>query len=306
MELSDLRTFLVVADELNISRAARRVSFSQPAVSRLVRRVERSVGVQLLNRCGQTWTLSAAGADFVDRAARIVADFDGAVGHAREVASAEDPAARPISRLRVGIFFPAAAELTRPILRAYQSICPRVHVQLLDLTPLGGDSALIAGRVDVAFLWSPVTAANVTAVQLFEDRFAVLLAPHHRLANHDALDITDVAGEKYTKTMSMSLAWQAASALDPWRRRPDRAVRVDTVNDAMRAIERGSAISIGPTSLQRYAPFDGIHYVPFDTPTRPISLLCHRGDDTRPLTTQFVVTATEVAARLASLVPIPR
>ncbi len=304
--MNDLRCFLVVAEELNISRAAERVFLSQPAVSRLVRRVERSIGAQLLERSGQTWKLTPAGADFLEHAAHIVADLDCAVARARAVAIDRGPPTTSLPPLRVGVFFPAAAELTRPILKAYQLSAPDVRVQVVDITRLGGEQALTNARVDVAFLWSPVSSSGIASVVLFEDRFALMVADDHELAHRNVLRVADVATQRYTVTMSMSARWQAASTLGPWRRRPDLAVRVSTVTDALRAVRSGRAVSIGPTSLQRYAPVAGISYLAFDARTHPTSLLCSRVDDRRPLVREFVARASDTARRLAPLIPVPR
>lgn len=306
MQMSELRCFLVVAEELHISRAARRVYLSQPAMSRLIDRIERAVGTRLLDRSGLGLSLTPAGTVFADDAARIVRDFDRAVVRAQAAAIGARPGRRGRRLLRIGIFFPAAAELTAPILAAYRSSSPGVHLEIVDVAVHGGEEALTAGRVDVAFLWSPVVAQGVTSVALFEDKFALLVASNHRLSGGGKLSVEDVSDAPYTVTTSMSRAWQDASTLKPWRSRPNHAVPVKTVTDAMKTIKTGAAVSIGPTCLARYAPVTGISFVPIDMSARPLALLCRRSADDRPETREFVALATQTARRLAPLVPIPQ
>jgi DNA-binding transcriptional LysR family regulator len=304
MELRELRCFLVVAEELHIGRAAQRVYLSQPAMSRLVHRIEKTVGTQLLERTSAGVSLTPAGAAFVDDAARILSDFDRAVVRARAISTTQPTSCH--RQLRIGMFFPSAAELTKPIVAAFRASAPNVRIEIIDIAGLGGEQALTTGRVDVAFLWSPVVAHDITSIELFQDRFALLVASHHHLAQRARVRLEDVSDERYTVTTSMSTVWQKASMVPQWQGRPEHAVQVRTVTDAMKAIELGAAVSIGPTCLARYAPVRGISYLPLNLTARPISLLCRRTDDERPESHGFLALAAETAKRLAPLLPTPR
>lgn len=304
MDLSELRCFLVVADELHLGRAAQRVLLSQSALSRLMVRVEASVGTPLLDRSGTGLTLTRAGGAFADDAARIVGDFDRAVLRARAASKRRPAGPRGYRQLRVGLLFPAAAELTGPILAAYRASAPDVDLRVIDIADRGGEHALASGFVDVAFLWSPVVSPTILAVTVFQDRFALLVSTDHRLVGSPVVDIEDLSQERYTVTTSMSRQWQQASTLDSWRSQPLHALRVRTVTDAMKAIEKGEAVSIGPTCLARFAPVTGVNYLPLDLKTRPRSLICRRDSDRRPETANFVAVASETARRLWPLVAV--
>ena len=303
MDVRELRCFLAVAEELHITRAAQRVYLSQPAMSRLISRIEQTVGTPLLDRSGPRLFLTPAGVAFADDAALLVRAFDRAVSRARAAGIEQRAGRRRDRHLRIGLLFPAAAELTAPIVAAYQSSHADVHLEFVDVAGLGGEQALTNGRVDVAFLWSPVAAQDVASVELFQDRFALLVANDHELANCGNLRSDDLSHARYTVTTTMSGAWQKASTLESWRSRPDLALPVRTVTDAMKAIASGAAVSIGPTSLARYAPVTGVRYIPLDVEGRPRSLLSHRRSDDRPATLEFVTMAAETARQLAPLVP---
>ncbi len=72
MELYQLRTFLVVADEGNLTRAAEKLFTSQPAVSSQIRALEDEFGVRLFDRSAKGMALTAAGAKMRDQARMIV------------------------------------------------------------------------------------------------------------------------------------------------------------------------------------------------------------------------------------------
>lgn len=72
MELYQLRTFLVVADEGNLTRAAEKLFTSQPAVSTQIRALEEEFGVRLFERSAKGMALTSAGAKMRDQARMIV------------------------------------------------------------------------------------------------------------------------------------------------------------------------------------------------------------------------------------------
>jgi DNA-binding transcriptional LysR family regulator len=79
LTLRDLRYFVVVADELNMTRAAARLHLSQPALSTAVQRLEHEVGVALLQRHARGVALTPAGAAFASKARVALATAEDAV-----------------------------------------------------------------------------------------------------------------------------------------------------------------------------------------------------------------------------------
>ena len=72
MEIQQLRVFLAVAEELHFGRAAERLHLAQPPVSRIVRQLERDLGVDLFVRSTRSVRLTAAGSALVAPAREIL------------------------------------------------------------------------------------------------------------------------------------------------------------------------------------------------------------------------------------------
>ena len=73
MELSQLETFLAVAEERSFSRAAVRLHRTQPAVSQVIRKLEASLGETLFDRAARDGSLTASGELLRDYAQRLLA-----------------------------------------------------------------------------------------------------------------------------------------------------------------------------------------------------------------------------------------
>ena len=72
MELRQLRYFLTVAQELNITRAAERLNMSQPPLSNQIRGLEEELGVTLFVRGKRRLTLTEEGSFLLQRAAQLL------------------------------------------------------------------------------------------------------------------------------------------------------------------------------------------------------------------------------------------
>jgi len=104
MDISDARTFVVVAEAGSISRAARELHLTQPAVTRRIQRLEQAVGAPLIDRRKRPFALTDIGQLAVERCRRLVALRD-------ELKSLSRGGASPTRECRIGIAH-ALTELT--------------------------------------------------------------------------------------------------------------------------------------------------------------------------------------------------
>ena len=86
METREVAYFTAVAEELHFGRAAERLGITQPPLSRAVARLERRMGVRLLERTSHSVALTPAGLVFLDECHRLLQALDDAVRRARQAA----------------------------------------------------------------------------------------------------------------------------------------------------------------------------------------------------------------------------
>lgn len=145
-EISQLRCFVAVAEELHFHRAAERLNMTQPPLSRQIKLLEHHVGTQLLDRTSRTVKLTAAGRSFFPEAARILRMAEEAAATARRVAKGD------IGSLAIGFTAATGYSLLPEIVRLVRTLIPGVSLTLKEMVSSVQLEALAAGQLDFALL----------------------------------------------------------------------------------------------------------------------------------------------------------
>jgi DNA-binding transcriptional LysR family regulator len=187
MELRQLRYFVLLAEELHFGRAAAREHIVQSALSQQLQRLERELGVLLIERTTHHVQLSPAGAAFLIEARQILAHVDRA-------AVAAQRAARSTPSLRVGIV-DASYDSMPLILHAIQQRFPDLEIHQVEAGVPEQFQRLMDGRLDVG-LGRASLAPPTVASELFRlDALGVLVAEEHRFAALSAVPVASLAAE---------------------------------------------------------------------------------------------------------------
>ena len=124
MTLSQLRTFIAVAEDGSVRAAAERLHVSQPSVSGAIAALSEEVGVPLTERDGRGMKLSAAGEAFLPHAKEALGLLE--LG----TRMAQSAAANASSTVRIVAAYTAAEFLLPPLLRAFREQHPEVPIAL--------------------------------------------------------------------------------------------------------------------------------------------------------------------------------
>jgi DNA-binding transcriptional LysR family regulator len=264
MELRHLRYFVAVAEELNFRRAAERVHVAQPAVSEQVRKLERELGVILLDRTRRRVRLTEPGAVLLEDARRVLRLADAAKQSARRAGEGVT------SRLRIGY---VAAALPAAVPRALQAIRtsparpetilePGCALDLLD--------AVRDERLDVAVVPLPVPVDGLRVMRL-RDQHAVAALP----ITHPHSALTSISLERVAPERLMLLSREANRPFYDGIIAACRAARLapslldlpdDDVEQGLLAVASGVGMALLPESVaERYAT-PGVRFVPVADP----------------------------------------
>jgi DNA-binding transcriptional LysR family regulator len=186
MELRHLRYFAAVADAGTVSRAARQLHVTQPALSRQIQDLERDLACRLFDRIGRRVVLTRDGDEILERTRRLLADAEALRERARALADGE------AGVLRIGAT-PQFIEASLPgVLTRYARTYPGIEVQLVE----DGGGVLLR-RVQQGELHLSTGALRTGGLQgqpLFPLRVLAVMQRTHRLAGRDDLRVTELTG----------------------------------------------------------------------------------------------------------------
>jgi len=190
MNLRDLRYLVALADHGHFGRAADACYVSQPTLSTQIRKLERELGVELIERNPRGMVLTEVGARVVERARVVLNEADSITRIAQQ---SRDPEA---GSLKVGIF-PTLAPYLLP------HVVPNVHARFPDLELLLVEEKteevlrrLRGGELDAGVLALPVHEEQLHQEPLFQEDFLLAVPRRHRLADTEGRAPTSVlAGE---------------------------------------------------------------------------------------------------------------
>lgn len=181
MELRALRYFVTVAEELHFGRAAQRLHIVQPAVSQQIVRLERELGVRLLERTSRRVRLTPAGERVLAAARETLA----AAARVRVVAG------EPAAVLRIGVASCADQRLDRALgrLRGGERLA---EPELVDLPVPVRVEAVRDGELDLALVRGAVTSTTARVVRAWSEPLHAVLAREHPAAGKPAVGLHDL------------------------------------------------------------------------------------------------------------------
>jgi DNA-binding transcriptional LysR family regulator len=187
VELRQLRYFVTLAEELHFGRAAQREHIVQSALSPQLQRVERELGVRLLERNTHHVGLTAAGAIFLVEARQILAKVDRAAGVARSAVGAA-------STLRVGIIDSSYDSMPQ-ILHEVQARYPQLVIHQVEAGVPEQYQQLTDGRLDVGIGRAALAPPQVSSLLFRQDPLGVLVPSGHRFAGLGGVPVAELARE---------------------------------------------------------------------------------------------------------------
>lgn len=297
-ELSQLRCFVVTAEELHFGRAAVRLNMTQPPLSRQIQLLERGLGVQLLERSSRQVKLTPAGSTFLPEARRIIRLAETSALAARRVAKGDTG--------RVAIGFTAVSGYTflpRIVARA-RSALPQFELELFEMVTSDQFDALMTGQIDIAFVRPPVEQASFESRPILRESLVVALPLGDLRSKQSELSPVDFDGRPlimysrigagYFNNMLTRL-FEVSGAL------PEYVQHVTQIHSMLGLVRAGLAAAIVPVSAIQLHMED-IEFRKFVTvPEQPVELqMAWRRDNVNPALQPMLRLCAEVSSNDAT------
>jgi DNA-binding transcriptional LysR family regulator len=205
-DLRLLQSFVVIAEEGSLSRAARRLHIAQQSLSQQVRVLEAQVGAPLLERSSRGVTLTPVGQVVLRESLPVL-------GHAER---AMKVVARSVHgdgvELRVGFLASLANEVMPPVIRLFAEHHPSISLETETLPIAELVAAIRSGRLDAAITRPPLVD-DLDTEPLGSEPVVIALPDAHPLCGSQTLRLADLSEEHWVMT--------PRSSWPPWHRKYD-------------------------------------------------------------------------------------
>ncbi len=191
MDLSELEAFLTVARMGSFTTAASALHRSQPGVSRQVRRLEKELGVSLLDRRGGSVRVTTAG----EQALRFAEDTLDRFNRLR--ASLRDDHAVVRGKLNIAASTTPGQFLVPTLVAGYRELHPGVQAEIaiMDSTNVAAD--VREGGCDVGFIGIKYPDRRLHYQVIAQDEIVLAVPRGHRFAGQHAIAVAELAGERF-------------------------------------------------------------------------------------------------------------
>lgn len=184
-----LNTLLKVYEMGSYTRAAEKLSLTQPAVSKHIRQLERELGVSIFDRTGPKLRLTPEGKLIVRYAERVIALSDG-------LRRALADRSRAVDRLRVGVTHTSESSIVAEVLARYteENVNTRITLRTDALASLY--EMLKSYQIDIAIVEGDVSDPAIRTIRLDTDNLAVAVSNEHPLASRPSVTIDELRRER--------------------------------------------------------------------------------------------------------------
>jgi DNA-binding transcriptional LysR family regulator len=277
MDFAALQVFKAVVDEGGISRAAKKLHRVQSNVTTRIQQLEASLGAQLFVREKRRLHLSPAGELFLSYARQLLE-----LSHQARAAVQGDA---PRGVLRLGTLESTAASRLPPVLSRYHEKYPAVRVELATGTADALVDAVLARKVEAAFVADCKVADQLDMIPVFSEEL-VVIAPrsHPRIRRPQDVQsdtiISFPSGCAYRRHLQ---AWLATGNVVP-----DKVLDLASYHAIVACVAAGTGIAFAPRAV-------------LATLRNTADVTIHPLPDKRPVTTSLVWRKGEASLALKAL-----
>lgn len=255
-EISHLRCFVAVADELHFGRAAARLNMTQPPLSRQIQLLEHALGAQLLDRANRRVRLTPLGRTFLPQAQRLLQFAEGAVESIQRAARGD------AGTVTIGFTAASGYDFLPHVIHKLRTRLPEVSFVLKEAVTARQLEALASGRLDIALVRPPVSPTRYSSKVVLREPMILALPAEHRMAGQEVIDLADLgdepvigysAGEaRYFHDLVHRLFVGAGGV-------PNLVQQVSQIHSVLALVRTGLGVALVPEAARRLG-FDGVVY----------------------------------------------
>jgi DNA-binding transcriptional LysR family regulator len=293
-DISLLRCFVTVAEEMHFGRAAERMNMSQPPFSRQIQILERIMDVQLLERTSRSVKLTPAGQTFLPEARHILQLLDSATLLTKRIALGKT------GSLKVGFTAMTAVGVLPRLVAGFRGAFPNGELRLQEASSADQLRKLHSSEIDIAIVRPPLPQTALRSLCLSSEPLIAAIPATHALAEKSKIKLRDFDGEPFISYLPYEayyLCTMVGDLLATADVRPNYVQQLTQVHAVMALVHAGIGLSIVPGGARLFN-FSNVVLRPIADPQpKPLELfMVWRPDNLNPLVPQMVELARGIVS----------
>jgi len=284
IELTHLRYFLVMAEELHFERAARRLHISQPPLTRHMQSLENRLECALFERTPRTTRLTPAGAHFAQRARAIVADADNTFAEMQRTGRGEE------GRLIVATAPSLMLGWLPAVIRAYRKAYPNVAFRLDEMASSAALKAVRAGVADLAFVRGRDKEPEVETRLQWGEPMVAILSKDHALAGKSGITVNQLKDEPFVffpREVGPSFFDEMIGFCQMAGFTPKVVQEARQWSSILSLVKAGMGVSVGPQSVRSLMP-DAVQFLRVKNMKTTVRVVAGRGSRSNAAINNFI------------------
>lgn len=260
MELRHLKYFLMVAQELNFSRAAQKLFISQPPLSRQIKELEEELQVRLFERNNRQVRLTDAGAYFEKEIRQLFLSLDMTVLKTRKIAL------NVTGEFRIAYISSTFSSVIPNLVKYLNEQYPYVHFKLFEVATAQQILALEQGKLDLGILRAPLLSPKIRFQVWFRDGYS-LVYNKEKVHIETRSDIEKLKDETFVFFNKEYAPHYYNSLLEICARygfSPNVVHESNNIGSIIQLVRNGLGVSIVPSSLSRSHIYEELTYRPLE------------------------------------------
>ncbi|HTU50148.1 MAG TPA: LysR family transcriptional regulator [Acidobacteriaceae bacterium] len=302
-EIRLLETAIVLAAELNFSRAAARLRIDQATVSRRIQELEGEIGFLLFERNHQIVELTDAGRSFVEEARLALLHVERAVGSGR---SAKENAELVLNVGRSPYTDPF---LITTLMSVKLALYPHLKIELSQQFSCDLIHEILAGSLDLAIANEPPQSRRLTTVKIAEAPFYIAMPEEDDLAYEDSVTLDMLAGRPWVifeRRMHPPLYDSVMRLAEERKVAPSKLGHIVVPEDSYSSIADDGAVAFVVKSGAIRIARDGITVRPLAEDALMLkTYLASRADDNSKVVSELVRAFMRKLSTFTRVTPFP-
>lgn len=260
LNFDTLRAFVVLSEELNFGRTAKRLNISQPALTKQIKRLEEEIGGRLFERTTGRVELTSAGEALRERSRTLMYDAAAWESFARQATRGE------LGSLRIGFGIATLGDLLPRAVIAFRKNFPNVMLEMHDLASRTQIEGLLEGILDLGFVRLPVTASGLEVVPILEEELLIAVAYTRFTKAH--IRLKDLRNEPFVliaSSISNTFRQHTLSVCSAAGFTPNVIQEASELFTVLNLVRAGLGVSLVPSTARRMR-VPGVRFVPLATP----------------------------------------